>query len=133
MNAVEQRIYNERCIIKDEMVYLIKMIYLDIHKDSPQMVKNGDGDDDYFEDWRIDVRNIPEYASVMVETHSTYDDYSTYERYPIWEYIVTLDDGLYFYPAELGEEFYWEEVSTDDLVKLYTHLLNVRGRLGLVR
>lgn len=127
MNVVEQRITNERNIIKDEMVYLIKMIYLDIHKDNPQMVKDADGDDDYFEDWRIDVRNIPEYASIMVES-----EYAC-ERYPIWEYIVTLDDGLYFYPAELGDEFYWEEVSTDDLVKLYTHLLNVRGRLGLIR
>jgi hypothetical protein len=78
----------------------------------------------------LDVRNIAEYASVLVEITSSCDEYNTYERFPIWEYIVTLSDDLYFYPAELGDEFYWEEVSTDDLVLLYTHLLKHKDTLA---
>ena len=130
MNTIEKKITLVREDIKDAIVALVKDTFLQIHGDTPQMVKDADGDDDYFEDWRIDVRDIAEYASVLVEITSTYDEYNTYERYPIWEYIVTLDDGLYFYTAELGDEFYWEEVSTDDLVALYTHLLKHKDTLA---
>lgn len=130
MNIVEQKIILVREEIKDAITALVKEIYYAIHNDTPQMVKDADGDDDYYEDWRIDVRNIAEYASILVEITSSYDEYSTYERYPIWEYIVTLDNDLYFYPAELGDEFYWKEVSTDDLVLLYTHLLKYKDTLA---
>lgn len=130
MNIVEQKITLVREEIKDAIIALVKETYYAIHNGTPQMVKDADGDDDYYEDWRIDVRNIAEYASILVEITSTYDEYNTYERYPIWEYIVTLDDDLYFYPAELGDEFYWGEVSTDDLVALYTHLLKHKDALA---
>lgn len=130
MNTIEKKITLVREDIKDAIVALVKDTFLQIHGDTPQMVKDADGDDDYFEDWRIDVRNIAEYASILVEITSSCDEYNTYERFPIWEYIVTLSDDLYFYPAELGDEFYWEEVSTDDLVLLYTHLLKHKDTLA---
>ena len=130
MNIVEQKITLVREDIKDAIIALVKDTFLQIHGDMPQMVKDEDGDADYYENWRIDVRDIAEYASILVEITSDNDSYNTYERYPIWEYIVTLDDDLYFYPAELGDEFYWEEVSTDDLVLLYTHLLKNKDTLA---
>ena len=130
MNIVEQKITFVREQIKEEIINLVKETFIAIHGNVPKMVVNEDGEDDYYENWRIDVRDIAEYASIMVETTSSHDDYNTYERYPIWEYIVTLDDDLYFYPAELGDEFYWEEINTDDLVSLYTHLLNHKDILA---
>jgi hypothetical protein len=130
MNIVEQKITLVREDIKDAIIALVKETYINIHGNIPKMVKDADGDDDYFEDWRIDVRDLPEYASILVEITSDNDSYNNYERYPINEYIVNLSDDLYFYPAELGDEFYWEELSTDDLVLAYTHLLKSKDTLA---
>lgn len=130
MNIVEQKITLVREDIKDAIIALVKETYIKIHGNIPKMVKDADGDDDYFEDWRIDVRDLPEYASILVNVTSINDELPTYNRFPIWEYIVTLSDDLYFYPAELGDEFYWEELSTDDLVSLYTHLLKYKDTLA---
>ena len=123
MNIVEKKIALVREEIKNEIVNLVKEKFIAIHGDTPQMVYKEDGD----ADWRIDVRNLPNYASVLVEITSSYDEYVSYERYPINEYIVTLDDDLYFYPTELGDDFHWSEINTDDLVALYTHLLSVKA------
>lgn len=130
MNIVEQKITLVREEIKEEIINLVKETFIAIHGDAPQIVYDEDRDADYYEDWRIDVRDIDEYASIMVETTSDNDEYNTYERFPILEYIVTLSDDLYFYPAELGDEFYWEEINTDDLVLLYTHLLKHKDTLA---
>lgn len=130
MNFLEYKLDQTRKDIKKEIVELVKEIYYLKHNDYPQMVKDDNGDDGYYENWIIDVRDLSEYASVLVEITTSNDDYHTYERYPIWEYIVTLDDDLYFYPAELGEEFHWEEVNTDDLMGLYNHLFNNKSRLA---
>ena len=130
MNTIEKKITLVREDIKDAIIALVKDTFLQIHGDTPQMVKDADGDDDYYEDWRIDVRDLSEYASILVNVTSMNDELPTYERFPIWEYIVTLSDDLHFYPAELGDEFYWEEISTDDLVALYTHLLKFKDTLA---
>ena len=130
MNTIEKKITLVREDIKNAIIALVKDTFLQIHGDTPQMVKDADGDNDYYEDWRIDVRDIAEYASILVEITSDNDSYNTYERYPINEYIVTLSDDLYFYPDELGDEFYWEELSTDDLVLAYTHLLKNKDTLA---
>jgi hypothetical protein len=122
MNLIEQEITFVREQVKDAIVRLVKEIYLAIYKVPPQMVKDENGEDDYFEDWRINVSRIPKYVTILVD--------ATNERLPIWEYIVTLDDDLYFYPAEIGEEFHWEEITTDDLVSLFTHLLNHKDILA---
>jgi hypothetical protein len=122
MNLIEQEITFVREQVKDAIVRLVKEIYLAIYKVPPQMVKDENGEDDYFEDWRINVSRIPKYVTILVD--------ATNERFPIWEYIVTLDDDLYFYPAEIGEEFHWEEITTDDLVSLFTHLLNHKDILA---
>ena len=130
MNIVEQKITLVREEIKEEIIHLVKETFIAIHGTLPKIVYDEDRDADYYEDWRIDVRDIDEYASIMVETTSDNDEYNTYERFPILEYIVTLSDDLYFYPAELGDEFYWEEINTDDLALLYTHLLKHKDTLA---
>lgn len=130
MNFLEYKLDQTRKDIKKEIVELVKEIYYLKHNDYPQMFNDANGDADYYDNWIIEVRDLSEYASVLVEITSSDDDYNTYERYPIWEYIVTLDDDLYFYPAELGEEFHWEEINTDDLMGLYNHLFNNKSRLA---
>lgn len=127
MNIAEKKIALAREEIKNEIVNLVKEIFIATHGNIPQMVYKEDGNTDYYEDWRIDVRNSPNYVSILVEITSSYDECLSYERYPINEYIVTLDDDLYFYPTELEDEIHWKEINTDDLVALYTYLLGVKA------
>lgn len=117
---INDLILSTRETIKNNIVELVKDIYYQKHNDIP----NGD------EVYTLDVRDIPEYATILVEIKNGSDEYTTYERYPINEYIVTLDDDLFFYPAELGDEFHYKEIKTDDLANLYKHLYMVRHLLA---
>ena len=121
-NILKDILNSTRETIKNHIVDLVKEVYYQKHNDYP----NWDEDEVY----TLDMRDLPEYASILVEITDTYDEYNTYERYPINEYIVTLDDDLFFYPAELGDEFHYKEISTDDLVCLYEHLYEVKDKLA---
>ena len=121
-NFITDLLNSTRETIKNNIVELVKEIYYQKHNDYPNWVEN--------EVYTIDVRDLSEYVSILVEITDSYNEFPTYERYPINEYIVTLDDDLFFYPAELGDEFHYKEITTDDLVCLYEHLINVRGSLA---
>jgi hypothetical protein len=50
---------------------------------------------------------------------NTYDECVAPYEVCIDRFIVTLDENLYFYSTENSEEYHWEDVNTDDLVKIH--------------
>ena len=70
----------------------------------------------------IDDKNIQTYR-ILVECGDTYsNDNSTFEKWAINEYRVTLDENLFFRCGDGNDEIHWDEISTDELVDIWTLL-----------
>ena len=60
---------------------------------------------------------------INIVTNDSYDNYCEVEKLPIIKYIVTLDSNLYIVCGEYDDnEVNWQDISTDDLVGILTHL-----------
>ena len=98
--------------VKDSICSMLVGIYLANH--------NG-----IMPDWSNDEEIIVEdtdsdncHTTIMLNVGNTYDECVAPEVVCIDRFIVTLDENLYFYSMENNDEYVWEDVNTDDLVKI---------------
>ena len=99
--------------VKDSICSMLVGIYLAKH--------NG-----IMPDWSKDEEIIVEdtdsdncHTTIMLNVGNTYDECVVPEVVCIDRFIVTLDENLYFYSSEDNDEYHWEDVNTDDLVKIH--------------
>lgn len=99
--------------VKDSIFSMLVGIYLAKH--------NG-----IMTDWSNDEEIIVEdtdsdncHTNIMLNVGNTYDECVAPEVVCIDRFIVTLDENLYFYSTENNGEYHWEDVNTDDLVKIH--------------
>lgn len=99
--------------VKDSICNMLVSIYLSKH--------NG-----LMPDWSKDEEIIVEdtendncHTTIMLNVGNTYDECVASEVVCIDRFIVTLDENLYLYSTENRDEYIWEDVNTDDLVKIH--------------
>lgn len=99
--------------IKDSICSMLISIYMEKH--------NGD-----MPDWGNNVDIIVEdtdsdncHTTIMLNVGNTYDECVAPYEVCIDRFIVTFFEDLYFYSTENDDKYLWEEVNTDDLVKIH--------------
>lgn len=100
--------------VKDSICSMLAGIYLAKH--------NG-----VMPDWSNDEEIIVEdtdsdncHTTIMLNVGiATYNECVAPFEVCIDRFIVTLDEVLYLYSTENGEDYIWEDVNTDDLVKIH--------------
>lgn len=99
--------------VKDSICSMLAGIYLAKH--------NG-----VMPDWSNDEEIIVEdtdsdncHTTITLNVGNTYDECVAAYEVCIDKFIVTNDVNLYFYSTENNEEYHWEDVNTDDIVKIH--------------
>jgi hypothetical protein len=59
------------------------------------------------------------HTTIMLNVGNTYDECVAPYEVCIDRFIVTRNESLYLYSTENSKEYYWENVNTDDLVKIH--------------
>ena len=67
----------------------------------------------------IDANEFKREMRIGIEVYNTYDENRTIEHQTINEFIVSLDENLFF---ETEDTYEWTEVSTDELMEIYYKL-----------
>lgn len=75
-------------------------------------------------DWSADEEISVENSEIGVTSRITVDCGVTQEKWTIEEYRVNVSGDLFFWCETTLEEVHWTEVSTDELVRIYTNLNN---------
>lgn len=108
--------------VKDSICNMLVSIYLAKH--NGVMPDWSNGEEIIVED--TDSDNC--HTDIMLNVGNTYDECIAPEVVCIDRFIVTLDENLYLYSTENGKEYHWsknceehhwEDVNTDDLVKIH--------------
>ena len=114
MLNLEKQLNEFRNTIKNEIVNLIVEIYKYQYDELPNWEEE--------EEFVIYDDKLPTYRiSVSVGDIYSSDNFSI-EKWTINEYHVTLDNNLYFHCGDNNEEFHYGEVSTDELVEIWSLL-----------
>ena len=101
-----------RAKVKAEICKTLINIYVSQHGEMPN----------WEDEEEIIVDNI-KHININVDIFDDYVDTYITEKQPITEYKVTLDEYLYFGTGEKSDyEIDWEDVNTDDLVRIYDNL-----------
>lgn len=102
-----------RTSVKEEIVSLIKYIYL---KENNGLTPNFSNDEEYIlfcSDLKVDIK-------INVDCLDLDDETISIEQLSIYNYVVSLDDELFFRCGE--DEFNWSELSTDEIVMIFNTL-----------
>ena len=114
MLNLEKQLNEFRNTIKNGIVNLIVDIYKSQYSELPNWEEE--------EEIVIYDDKLPTYRiSVSVDDTYSSDNFSI-EKWAINEYNVILDNNLYFYCGDNNEEFHYGEVSTDELVEIWSLL-----------
>lgn len=113
-NLIEQHLILTRNLCKEGIVRLITLIYLKHNGDFPN----------WEEDEEIVVENteIGATSRISVEVSNTFDESTYTEKWVIEEYHINVSGDLYFWCNDTLEEVEWTDVSTEELVAIYTKL-----------
>lgn len=99
--------------VKDSICSMLAGIYLAKH--NGVMPDWSNGEEIIVED--TDSDNC--HTTIMLNVGNTYDECVAPYEVCIDRFIVTNDVNLYLYSTENGEEYIWEDVNTDDIVKIH--------------
>lgn len=99
--------------VKDSICNMLVGIYLSKHngvmpnwsKDEEIIVEDTDSDNCH--------------TTIMLNVGNTYDECVAPFEVCIDRFIVTRNESLYLYSTENSKEYYWENVNTDDIVKIH--------------
>lgn len=99
--------------VKDNICNMLVGIYLSKHngvmpnwsKDEEIIVEDTDSDNCH--------------TTIMLNVGNTYDECVAPFEVCIDRFIVTRNESLYLYSTENSKEYYWENVNTDDIVKIH--------------
>lgn len=110
-----QKQYSEfRLTVKTAICQLLVDLYLQQYGQLPNWEDE--------EEIVIDDKNIQTYR-ILIECGDTYsNDNSTFEKWAINKYCVTLDETLFFHCGDNDVEIHWGELSTDELVDIWSLL-----------
>ena len=75
------------------------------------------------EDIIIDANEFKREMSIRIEVFNTYNEDTIIEKQTINEFIVTLDENLFF---KTEDEYEWTEITTDELMEIY-YKLNINS------
>ena len=114
MANITQQLADFRMSLKNELSSLLENIYINKYGQQPNWQEG--------EEIVIDDSTLPTYRiSVEVgDIHSS--DNCTVEKWDINEYRVSLDENLFFRCGDNNDEFHYDEISTDELVEIYSLL-----------
>lgn len=115
MNHIQQHLQNTRELCKDSIVRLVTLIYIKHNGQFP----NWEND----EEISVENSELGSTGYVSVEVSNTDNSFSI-EKWSIEEYRVNVSDELFFWCNDTLEEINWNDVSTDELVAIYTRLHN---------
>ena len=116
MANLTKQLADFREMVKNEITSLLENIYINQYGQQPNWSEG--------EEIVLDDSNLPTFRiSVEVsDIHSS--DNCTVEKWAINEYRVSLDENLFFRCGDNNDEFHYNEISTDELVKIYTLIKN---------
>ena len=69
----------------------------------------------------VDANEFKREMRIGIEVYNTYNEDTTIEKQTINEFIVTLDENLFF---ETEDTYEWTEITTDELMEIYYKLLD---------
>ena len=112
MKTIGHKLVDFRTDVKNEIASLITNIFIKQYGELPNWEEE--------EEIVVTDDNLPTFR-VMVNVGDTYssDNYIV-EKWAINEYRVTLDNNLFFRCGDNDDEFNYDEISTDELVLLYS-------------
>jgi hypothetical protein len=99
--------------VKDSICSMLVSIYLAKH--NGVMPDWSRGEEIIVED--TDSDNC--HTTIMLNVGNTYDECVAPYEVCIDRFIVTRNESLYLYSTENSKEYYWENVNTDDIVKIH--------------
>jgi hypothetical protein len=112
MANITQQLADFRMALKNELSSLLENIYINKYGQQPNWQEG--------EEIVIDDSALPTYRiSVEVgDIHSS--DNCIVEKWAVNEYRVSLDENLFFRCGDNNDEFHYDEISTDELVGIYS-------------
>lgn len=114
MANITQQLTDFRTAVKNEITSLLVNIYINKYGQQPNWQEG--------EEIVIDDSTLPTYR-ISVEVDDTYSsDNCTVEKWAVNEYRVSLDENLFFRCGDNNDEFHYDEISTDELVEIYSLL-----------
>ena len=116
MSNITQQLADFRMALKNELSSLLENIYINKYGQQPNWQEG--------EEIVIDDSTLPTYR-ISVEVDDTYSsDNCTVEKWAVNEYRVSLDENLFFRCGDNNDEFHYDEISTDELVEIYSLIKN---------
>lgn len=116
MANIIQQLADFRMALKNEISDLLSNLYIKQYGQQPNWQEG--------EEIVIDDSNLPTYR-ISVEVDDTYSsDNCTVEKWAVNEYRVSLDENLFFRCGDDNDEFHYDEISTDELVEIYSLIKN---------
>lgn len=116
LNQMEQTLMNSREKCKSLIVTLITLIYIKHNGNFPNWAED--------EEISVEDSEIGSTSRISVEVTNTYDESTYIEKWTIEEYHINVNGDLFFWCNDTLEEIEWTNVSTDELVSIYTKLYN---------
>ena len=112
MTTISHKLVDFRTDVKNEIASLITNIFIKQYGELPNQEEE--------QEIVVTDDNLPT-LRVMVNVGDIYSsDNFTVEKWAINEYVVTLDNNLFFRCGDNNDEFNYDEISTDELVLLYS-------------
>lgn len=115
--SAKKQLNDFRQTIKEQICNLLTDKFKELNDG---LLPNWEEDEDIY----IEADEIGKHLKINVEVGNTYDEFTYYEEWVIYGYVVTLDYNLYF-QCEDDNEIEWTGVCTDDLVGILNMLENL--------
>ena len=121
MANLTKQLADFREMVKNEITSLLENIYINQYGQQPNWSEG--------EEIVLDDSNLPTYR-ISVDVGDTYSsDNYTVERWAINEYRVSLDENLFFRCGDNNDEFHFSEITTDELVEIYSLIKNYYDKI----
>lgn len=117
-NHIEQLLQSTRFTCKENIVRLLTLIYLKHNGDFPK----------WFDDEEIVVEDSELGSTSHISVKVDWTD--EIEKWSIEEYHINVSGELCFWCNDTLEEVEWSEVSTDELVMIYTKIHNYWNKIN---
>lgn len=121
-NHIEQLIESTRVTCKENIVRLLTLIYIKHNGDFPKWFDD--------EDIVVEDSELGSTSRISMEVSNTHDETTCTEKWEVQEYHVDVNGYLYFWCNDSLEEIEWTEVSTDELVSIYTKIHNYWNKIN---
>lgn len=117
-NHIEQLLQSTRVTCKENIVRLLTLIYIKHNGDFPK----------WFDDEEIVIEDseLGSTSSISVKMYLS----NEVKKWSIEEYHINVSGDLSFWCNDTLEEVEWSEVSTDELVMIYTKIQNYWNKIN---